>query len=94
MSQWRGIYYIFDVSDHKGYVGSAYGKDNIVGRWENYATSGHGGNKLLRGRDPANFRFSVLQRVAPDLSPDDVIKIETSWKARLKTKKPYGLNEN
>lgn len=94
MSQWRGIYYIFDVSDHKGYVGSAYGQDNIVGRWENYAATGHGENKLLRGRDPANFHFSILQRVSPDLSPDDVIRIETSWKERLKTKKPYGLNDN
>src|SRR5262249_13639389 len=26
LSQWRGIYYIFDTSDGKGYVGSAYGE--------------------------------------------------------------------
>jgi hypothetical protein len=32
LSQWRGIYYIFDTSDRRGYVGSAYGKDNLLGR--------------------------------------------------------------
>ena len=32
-AQWRGIYYIFDTSDAKGYVGSAYGEYNPLGRW-------------------------------------------------------------
>ena len=44
LSQWRGIYYIFDTTDGKGYVGSAYGEGNLFGRWLNYAASGHGGN--------------------------------------------------
>ncbi len=43
LSQWRGIYYIFDASDCKGYVGSAYGYENLFGRWMNYSASGHGG---------------------------------------------------
>ena len=60
LSQWRGIYFIFDESDGKGYVGSAYGTENIVGRWLSYAAGGHGGNKELRNRDPARFRFSIL----------------------------------
>ena len=46
LAEWRGIYYIFDGSDGKGYVGSAYGTDNLLGRWRNYATSGHGGNRI------------------------------------------------
>jgi hypothetical protein len=66
-SQWRGIYYIIDTSDGKGYVGSAYGETNILGRWLNYAARGHGGNSLLRKRQAQNFRFSILQRVSPDL---------------------------
>lgn len=94
MSQWRGIYYIFDVSDCKGYVGSAYGESNLIGRWENYGATGHGGNKLLRNRDPVNFRFSILQRVSPDLAVSDVVRIETSWKERLHTYAPQGLNDN
>ena len=45
LSQWRGIYVIFDHDDWKRYVGSAYGKDNLLGRWLHYAAVGHGGNK-------------------------------------------------
>jgi hypothetical protein len=48
LTEWRGIYYIFDTSDGKGYVGSAYGVDNLLGRWLHYAASGHGGNSLVR----------------------------------------------
>jgi hypothetical protein len=94
LSQWRGIYYIFDISDGKGYVGSAYGQDNLLGRWRNYAAHGHGGNRLLRQRDPRNFRFTILQRVSPDMEPPEVMRIESSWKQRLHTREPYGLNDN
>jgi hypothetical protein len=94
LSQWRGIYYIFDTSDGKGYVGSAYGSNNLLGRWLNYAASGHGGNKLLRKRDPLHFRFTILERVSPDMDASDVIQMEESWKGRLHTRSPYGLNEN
>jgi hypothetical protein len=94
LAEWRGIYYIFDSSDGKGYVGSAYGETNIYGRWLNYAARGHGGNKLLKQRDPRNFRFSILQRVSPDMSPGDLIRLESSWKERLHTRQPNGLNDN
>lgn len=94
LSQWRGIYYIFDTSDGKGYVGSAYGESNLLGRWLNYAARGHGGNSLLRQRDPRKFRFTILQRVSPDWVPEDVIRLEGSWKKRLHTRAPYGLNDN
>jgi len=94
MSQWRGIYYIFDVSDCKGYVGSAYGDNNLIGRWENYRATGHGGNRFLRNRNPSNFRFSILERVSPDLNKSEVIRIEISWKKRLNSYTPQGLNDN
>lgn len=94
LSQWRGIYYIFDTSDAKGYVGSAYGEANLYGRWLNYAARGHGGNKLLKQRDPRHFRFSILQRVSPDMNANDLIRIESSWKERLHTRQPFGLNDN
>ena len=94
LAEWRGIYYIFDVSDGKGYVGSACGRSNLLGRWQNYATSGHGGNRLLRQRDPRNFRLSILQRVSPDMDENDVIRLEATWKERLHTRAPYGLNDN
>ena len=94
LSKWRGIYLIIDQSDGLQYVGSAYGRDNLLQRWQEYARTGHGGNKALRPRDPTNFRFSILQRTSPDLAPDDVTAIENSWKVRLRSRCPDGLNEN
>jgi hypothetical protein len=94
LSQWRGIYYIFDTSDGQGYVGSAYGSDNILGRWLTYSATGHGGNRLLRQRKPLGFRFSILERVSPDMDAADVIRLESSWKERLHTRAPHGLNDN
>lgn len=94
LGEWRGIYYIFDASDGKGYVGSAYGESNLLGRWLSYAARGHGGNKLLRHRDPNSFRFTILQRVSPDMDASEVIRLESTWKQRLHTRDPYGLNEN
>jgi hypothetical protein len=94
LSQWRGIYYIFDTSDGKGYVGSACGDKNLLGRWLDYAASGHGGNSLLRGRDAQNFRFSILHLVSQDMEGDRVVRLENTWKERLHTRPPYGLNDN
>ncbi|HEV3469033.1 MAG TPA: GIY-YIG nuclease family protein [Pyrinomonadaceae bacterium] len=94
LSEWRGIYYIFDTSDGKGYIGSAYGESNLLGRWLNYAARGHGGNSLLRQRAPRNFQFTILQRVSPDMAASDVVKLESSWKQRLHTHVPFGLNVN
>lgn len=94
LSEWRGIYLIIDQSDGMYYVGSAYGRENLLQRWLEYARTGHGGNKTLRRRDPANFRFSILQRTSPDLADAEVIALEQSWKLRLRSQAPYGLNEN
>jgi hypothetical protein len=94
LSQWRCIYYIFDDSDSKGYVGSAYGANNLLDRWQNYAASGHGGNRLLQDRDPSHFHFTILERVSPDMKQRDIVALETSWKQRLHTRVPYGLNDN
>jgi hypothetical protein len=35
-----------------------------------------------------------LQRVSPDMPADDVIRLEASWKLRLHTRSPFGLNSN
>ena len=94
LNEWRGIYFIFDTRDGKGYVGSAYGETNLLGRWENYAARGHGGNRLLRQRDPRSFRFTILELVSPTMNPSDVIRLESSWKQRLHTSAPRGLNDN
>ena len=86
-------YLIYDVERRAGYVGSACGQDNIIGRWRAYAETGHGGNKELRDSDPANLRFSILERTSPDLSGEDIVALEGSWKKRLHTRE-FGLNRN
>lgn len=94
LAEWRGVYYIFDSHDGKGYIGSASGAENLLGRWKDYAASGHGGNALLKNRDARNFRFTILQRVSPDEDPWEVNRLEGTWKKRLHTRTPDGLNEN
>ncbi len=94
LGHWRAVYYIFDTSDGKGYVGSAYGEDNLAHRWENYAVTGHGGNTQLKKRNPKTFIFTILQLVSPTMSFEEIVRIETSWKDRLHTRYPQGLNDN
>ncbi len=94
LRQWRGIYYIRDKASGKGYVGSACGQDNLLGRWLNYAASGHGGNSLLRGLEPDGFEFSILQLLTHDAPTDEVVAAENTWKSRLHTREPDGLNQN
>jgi hypothetical protein len=93
LSDWRGIYYIFDVSDGRGYVGKASGTQNLLGRWLNYADSGDGGNLKLRGRDPLNFRFSILELIPGDMEDGDIESREQNWMIRLRTRmSAHGLN--
>ncbi len=94
LSEWRGIYYVFDELSNKGYVGAAYGKENLLGRWLDYAVRGHGGNRLLRECVPKNLRFSILQRLSPDIDAASIIQLESAWKKRLHTRQPFGLNDN
>lgn len=94
LAHMRGVYFIFDSRSNKGYVGSAYGADNLLGRWISYSRSGHGGNRLLRQCDPKDFSFSILQRVSPDMEARQIVELEATWKRRLHTLAPMGLNDN
>ena len=91
LSQWRGIYLIVDEADGARYVGSAYGGENLLGRWREHVRGKQGVTVELRNRDPRQFRFSILQRVSPDMQIDEIVPIENSWKLRLHTIK-HGLN--
>lgn len=51
------------------------------------------GNVELKGRDPTSFRFSILQRVSPDMEVSDVIALEATWNERLHSRE-FGLNAN
>lgn len=93
LAEWRGIYFVFDSVRNAGYVGSAAGSENLLGRWLEYGRTGHGGNKRLRASEPHGLRFSILQRTSPDMSSSDVLVLEANWKLRLHTRE-YGLNAN
>ena len=91
LREWRGVYLIVDQSDGRRYVGSAYGDANILGRWTEHVAGGAGVTVELRRRDPRQFRFSILERVSPDLPADEVIGLERGWMDRLDTIR-HGLN--
>lgn len=48
----NGVYLITDKSTGKLYVGSAYGKKGIFGRWETYIKSGYDKNEVENGKYP------------------------------------------
>jgi len=93
LANWRGVYFIYDRARRAGYVGSAYGADNILGRWRTYAETGHGGNVKLRQSNPKDLSFSILQRTSPDMDIESVVALEGAWKDRLHTR-VSGLNAN
>lgn len=88
-----GIYRIVDMSSGEIYIGSAYGNEGLWGRWANYAKNGHGGNKLLKPRDPNNFQWSIVRTVSRSMSERDVIKVEAVEKVKHGSR-VHGLNDN
>ena len=88
----RGIYFIFDRALRKGYVGAAYGLENIWQRWSRHAAVGGDARELKRS-NPDDFVFSILQLVGQSTPKEEVEKLEASWKRRLLTR-DFGLNAN
>lgn len=93
LSSVYGIYLIKDRATGKLYVGSAYGKGGIYGRWKSYAVTGNGGNKELAGLDPSSFEFSILEILPNTLTNADVVNRECMWKEKLGSRE-WGLNSN
>lgn len=97
LSSVAGIYLIMDTEGGKQYVGSAYGKKGILGRWTEYATTGHGGNALLKkilkkDRTAAkHFQFTILRTLPKTLTNKEVINYENLYKKKLGTR-AFGLN--
>jgi len=94
ISQWRAIYLIHDTSSNKNYVGSAYGVDNLLSRWEGYGKNGDNDNKHLKPLNPEGFIFSILEVLSPTATESEVTTRESTWKRRLHTRYPEGLNGN
>ncbi|MDP2302551.1 MAG: GIY-YIG nuclease family protein [Ignavibacteria bacterium] len=95
-----GIYLIVDKKNGKNYVGSAYGKNSIWSRWNNYIKNGHGGNKklvkLIQSKGMSycqNYQFSILEIFSKVMSKDEIIKRESYWKKKLLSRE-FGYNDN
>jgi len=100
LSSVKGIYLITDQMTGQQYVGSAYNKDGIIGRWKTYVENGMMVNKdiiaLMESRSPEykyNFTFTILRTLSKALTDNEVITVETSYKKRLGSKE-FGLNCN
>jgi len=93
MSQWRGIYFISDNASKRGYVGSAYGEENILQRWRTHFRTG-GDAKYLRKCNSEDLVFSILEIDSHVRSSEEIREKERSWKRRLHTLYPSGLNAN
>jgi hypothetical protein len=97
LSSVAGVYLITDTRDGLQYVGSASGSNGLLGRWSDYARTGHGGNKLLRGlmtRDPTaarHFQFSILRIMVSTTPREEVLNAESSMKRKLGSR-THGLN--
>lgn len=95
----KGVYLITDISTGKRYVGSAYGKDMLLGRWRSYVDNGHGGNIDLKGLDidviKSNFKYSVLDIYKSTTNDEVIINRECYWKRVLLTRdERFGYNKN
>lgn len=99
LSSVNAIYLIVDRETGKQYVGSAYGKDGLLGRWACYVDSLHGNNKLMKELICAyperyhDFQFSILQILPKTVTDDEVIRTESLYKKKLLTI-PFGMNDN
>jgi hypothetical protein len=97
LSSVAGVYLITDLVTGMQYVGSAYGKEGILGRWAVYARSPDGGNvqleKLLeKDRSYAkNFQFTILQALPQTLPSGEVINYEHFYMKKLGSR-AFGFN--
>ena len=97
----NGVYMITDISSGKQYIGSACGEEGIWSRWQEYVSSGHGGNKELKKLlstesleyARSNFKFTLLENFHAKVKDETVIDREKYWKEVLLTGR-FGLNLN
>ena len=93
LSAVNGIYGIVDKVSGKIYVGAAYGKEGIWGRWMAYAASGSGGNVELKEIEPHRFQFIILEILPRTATENDAFEAEIRWKQKLLSRE-FGLNQN
>lgn len=81
------IYCILDASNGKLYVGSTYNRQGILGRWVQYAKTGHGDDIDLVKKGEvyckANLQWSILETLPLNISESAAIDREKLWKEKL-----------
>ena len=99
-SAWRialsavtGIYVFVNPSTGKQYVGSAQGLGGFWARWEEYVSSGHGGNRRMKDIPKSDYQISILEVASSSADPEVLFKLESRWKEKLLSRK-FGLNAN
>lgn len=96
----NAIYLILDKNTGKQYVGSTYNKKGIWGRWEEYARTGHGGDKdliHLLENDNAyakkHFQWCILETFPLNILDEQAIDRESLYKRKFGTCE-FGYNNN
>lgn len=98
----KGVYVIFDRSNGRKYVGSAYGGMGIWARWSTYMATGYGFNdeltRLLEsaGLDYAreHFQLCLLEYRSAKTDDEVIIDRERFWKEALLSRGAFGYNLN
>jgi hypothetical protein len=92
----KGIYLITDTNNGKKYIGSAYGKNMLHGRWSDYIKNGHGNNKDLKKLNfdyiKRHFRYSILDIYKSTIDDNVIINREHWWMKTLLSKGDFGYN--
>ncbi len=93
LSAARGVYLLTCPDTREQYVGSATGAAGFWGRWQDYISSGHGGNAGLKSRAPSDYQVSILEVAGSAATTDEIVAMEQLWKAKLQSRE-MGLNRN
>lgn len=99
LSSTRGVYLIADIKSGDLYVGSATGQGGLWSRWENYAKSIHGGNKIMIDRVDNicayedRLQVSILETLGSLADRNEGLRAEQNWKKKL-GKRAVVLNAN
>lgn len=93
LSSSRGIYLLTCPRTREQYIGSATGENGFWGRWQDYISTGHGGNIALKSREPSDYQVSILEVCGTSESEKDILKKEILWKNKLQSRE-MGLNAN
>jgi hypothetical protein len=87
----QGVYVLTCPKTREQYVGSASGIEGFWQRWMDYARTGHGGDVILKKREPSDYQVSILEVAGSSAQRDDIVKMEERWKRKLQSHE-MGLN--